>query len=461
MILICLILIFIILYNLLQPCFCHKEGLEDYDNTFSTHLDVDNMLLSMKHPDHTDADPSMVEILEGNTDTAITTTDTSFTTLNFHRIENQKYYANNEITNDFKYFNNATSLLHFNEDNSGCTDSDGVCGPSNEYFLPLQNNDPDLSFERMFARLTDENDALVNDIMDDISNNKLEQEFYEKYLDNRFVKWHQGLSEMVSKISKEGVPELFRDYESERYKSNFYLKETQFNSDLVYYFSEYKKINNAIMFINEYMQYVNNAYNGVVGNLPLEQSLIYSVTKFGGIDITTVSTVTEDCGFDQLSETRDGDCVAYVKENCPQINSAEYCSEEYNATHLINQNFDDISLNTNGLLKEISYDNDESLNVKFKTMMETTIKDVLYNLSYVKTEIDKMKMDKIKVISTGNEDTERLKKETLYEPTGFYSRKYFESNLYDDDVSGVSADFKWFNNSSAIFAGYLKYNKVQ
>lgn len=416
MIFICLILIVVILYNLFHPCFCDQEGLEDYNNTFSTHIDIDNTVLSMKHTDHPDADPGMVaKLLDNNS------TDSSFSEVEFHKLGNQVYYADNEIANDLKYFNNSSSLLHFHEDNSSndrinYCDTVGIsCDPINTDFLPVQNGDDDVSYSRMFSRLTQEDESVLTTMDNDISANKQEQAFFNAYLhdDGRFMGWYKVLQSLFLVISEQDITKMYQNYETNRFNSKFYLRENGIDSELRLKFDEYNKLNNAVMFVNMYINYVTD-------------------------------DLTYDINYSDLVAT-------------PSNDKYDASYGDSTGSELANGMFSAIEVNVNQELTDIVFDRDETLNEKFKQLMGATKEAVQSNLSTVKKKITKMKAMQLNTIRIGVQKTEERKYQTLYEPTGFYSMKYFVSNLEEPEVQD---DFKWFNNSSAIFAGYLKYKKV-
>ena len=100
MILVILILIFIIVFNSIQPTY---EPLEDYMGP----LNAETLKTCLKHPEYEEGDVScgfMNEYFD----------DPSYNLNVFHKLSNQKFYSDREIVNDLKYFNNASSLINYN-----------------------------------------------------------------------------------------------------------------------------------------------------------------------------------------------------------------------------------------------------------------------------------------------------------------------------------------------------------
>ena len=132
MILVILILIFIIVFNSIQPTY---EPLEDYMGP----LNAETLKTCLKHPEYEEGDVScgfMNEYFD----------DPSYNLNVFHKLSNQKFYSDREIVNDLKYFNNASSLINYNRDNSGNSATNGV--PRFTDFLP------EIVPEEMYGRLT-------------------------------------------------------------------------------------------------------------------------------------------------------------------------------------------------------------------------------------------------------------------------------------------------------------------
>lgn len=132
MILVILILIFIIVFNSIQPTY---EPLEDYMGP----LNAETLKTCLKHPEYEEGDVScgfMNEYFD----------DPSYNLNVFHKLSNQKFYSDREIVNDLKYFNNASSLINYNRDNSGNSTNNG--GPRFTGFLP------EIVPEEMYGRLT-------------------------------------------------------------------------------------------------------------------------------------------------------------------------------------------------------------------------------------------------------------------------------------------------------------------
>lgn len=151
MILVILILIFIIVFNSIQPTY---EPLEDYMGP----LNAETLKTCLKHPEYEEGDVScgfMNEYFD----------DPSYNLNVFHKLSNQKFYSDREIVNDLKYFNNASSLINYNRDNSDNSATNG--GPRFTGFLP------EIVPEEMYGRLTlevsnNDIDTSINDVSNQI-----------------------------------------------------------------------------------------------------------------------------------------------------------------------------------------------------------------------------------------------------------------------------------------------------
>ena len=120
------------MFNSIQPTY---EPLEDYMGP----LNAETLKTCLKHPEYEEGDVScgfMNEYFD----------DPSYNLNVFHKLSNQKFYSDREIVNDLKYFNNASSLINYNRDNSGNSATNGV--PRFTDFLP------EIVPEEMYGRLT-------------------------------------------------------------------------------------------------------------------------------------------------------------------------------------------------------------------------------------------------------------------------------------------------------------------
>lgn len=139
------------MFNSIQPTY---EPLEDYMGP----LNAETLKTCLKHPEYEEGDVScgfMNEYFD----------DPSYNLNVFHKLSNQKFYSDREIVNDLKYFNNASSLINYNRDNSNNSANNG--GPRFTDFLP------EIVPEEMYGRLTlevsnNDIDTSINDVSNQI-----------------------------------------------------------------------------------------------------------------------------------------------------------------------------------------------------------------------------------------------------------------------------------------------------
>lgn len=374
MILVILILIFIIVFNSIQPTY---EPLEDYMGPLNTEI----LKTCLKHPEYEEGDVScgfMKEVFVGN----------SLNQDDFHKLSNQKFYSDREIVNDLKYFNNANSLINYNRDNIGNT-------PTNEprftEFLP------EIVPGDMYDRLTlDVSHADIDASINNVSN----QIFY---IEQKLPKLKEQIinnTDDYNLLNKTLVDKEI-NYDKLRFKQNFD------NSYLERYFNRYLD--------NIYYSKDTKNMISLLGNLIAFQSYIQDVEN-NTYDESTTMTMEE-----------------------------------------INEVLDEKS--------QISYSYDNKIPEKIKDLKDIGKVIVMY-LSSIEESYNKLIQQKM--IDLNREKQGLLddkESQTLTSLTGKYSQNYFLSNLRkpgtdDYDSSGAEIDFKWFNNASAIYSGYIKEGKL-
>lgn len=374
MILIILILIFIIVFNSIRPTY---EPLEDYMGP----LNAEILKTCLKHPEYEEGDVScgfMNEYFD----------DPSYNLNVFHKLSNQKFYSDREIVNDLKYFNNASSLINYNRDNS---DNTATNGPRFTEFIPK------IVPEEMYDRLTLEvSNTDIDTSINDVSN----QIFY--------------IEQEIPKIEEQLI--TFRNiYE--------FLDKTLIDNE-----TSYEKLRFKRDFDNGYLERYFNRY---LDRIYFDEDTKNMIVLLG--NMITYQSYIQDIENNTYDET------------------------------------------TNITVEEINKVLDENLQISYSS--DNKIPDKIINLKHISTLI-KMYLSSIeeaynKFIQQKMGDLIRKKQglleikdsQTLTSLTGKYSQNYFLSNLRkpgtdDYDSSGAEIDFKWFNNASAIYSGYIKEGKL-
>ena len=384
MILVILILIFIIVFNSIQPTY---EPLEDYMGP----LNAETLKTCLKHPEYEEGDVScgfMNEYFD----------DPSYNLNVFHKLSNQKFYSDREIVNDLKYFNNASSLINYNRDNSG--NSNG--GPRFTDFLP------EIVPEEMYGRLTtDISFENIDNSVNQISNQIL-------YIEQEIPKIKEQL--ITFRNIYEFLDKTLMDNETS-------YEKLRFKRDIVFYF-------NRIRYFNRYFDrlYFHEDTNNMIvllGNMITYQSYIQDI---------------ENNTYDETKNITVEEINKVLYENS-QINPAGRV--HYQIRYSSDDNIPEKIIN----LKHIS------------TVIKMYLSSIeeAYN-EFIQQKIESLQMDKN--ILLGIKESQILPSLTgKYSQNYFLSnlRNPYDSNY---DNSGAKADFEWFNNASAIYSGYIKEGKL-
>ena len=386
MILVILILIFIIVFNSIQPTY---EPLEDYMGP----LNAETLKTCLKHPEYEEGDVScgfMNEYFD----------DPSYNLNVFHKLSNQKFYSDREIVNDLKYFNNASSLINYNRDNSDNSATNG--GPRFTDFLP------EIVPEEMYGRLTtDISFENIDNSVNQISNQIL-------YIEQEIPKIKEQL--ITFRNIYEFLDKTLMDNETS-------YEKLRFKRDIVFYF-------NRIRYFNRYFDrlYFHEDTNNMIvllGNMITYQSYIQDI---------------ENNTYDETKNITVEEINKVLYENS-QINPAGRV--HYQIRYSSDDNIPEKIIN----LKHIS------------TVIKMYLSSIeeAYN-EFIQQKIESLQMDKN--ILLGIKESQILPSLTgKYSQNYFLSnlRNPYDSNY---DNSGAKADFEWFNNASAIYSGYIKEGKL-
>ena len=386
MILVILILIFIIVFNSIQPTY---EPLEDYMGP----LNAETLKTCLKHPEYEEGDVScgfMNEYFD----------DPSYNLNVFHKLSNQKFYSDREIVNDLKYFNNASSLINYNRDNSDISATNG--GPRFTDFLP------EIVPEEMYGRLTtDISFENIDNSVNQISNQIL-------YIEQEIPKIKEQL--ITFRNIYEFLDKTLMDNETS-------YEKLRFKRDIVFYF-------NRIRYFNRYFDrlYFHEDTNNMIvllGNMITYQSYIQDI---------------ENNTYDETKNITVEEINKVLYENS-QINPAGRV--HYQIRYSSDDNIPEKIIN----LKHIS---------RVIKMYLSSIEEA-YN-EFIQQKIESLQMDKN--ILLGIKESQILPSLTgKYSQNYFLSnlRNPDDSNY---DNSGAKTDFEWFNNASAIYSGYIKEGKL-
>tara|TARA_Y100000992_G_scaffold300689_1_gene269856 strand:+ start:4542 stop:5711 length:1170 start_codon:yes stop_codon:yes gene_type:complete len=386
MILVILILIFIIVFNSIQPTY---EPLEDYMGP----LNAETLKTCLKHPEYEEGDVSCGFINEYFD-------DPSYNLNVFHKLSNQKFYSDREIVNDLKYFNNASSLINYNRDNSGNSATNG--GPRFTDFLP------EIVPEEMYGRLTtDISFENIDNSVNQISNQIL-------YIEQEIPKIKEQL--ITFRNIYEFLDKTLMDNETS-------YEKLRFKRDIVFYF-------NRIRYFNRYFDrlYFHEDTNNMIvllGNMITYQSYIQDI---------------ENNTYDETKNITVEEINKVLYENS-QINPAGRV--HYQIRYSSDDNIPEKIIN----LKHIS---------RVIKMYLSSIEEA-YN-EFIQQKIESLQMDKN--ILLGIKESQILPSLTgKYSQNYFLSnlRNPDDSNY---DNSGAKTDFEWFNNASAIYSGYIKEGKL-
>lgn len=386
MILVILILIFIIVFNSIQPTY---EPLEDYMGP----LNAETLKTCLKHPEYEEGDVScgfMNEYFD----------DPSYNLNVFHKLSNQKFYSDREIVNDLKYFNNASSLINYNRDNSGNSPTNGR--PRFTDFLP------EIVPEEMYGRLTtDISFENIDNSVNQISNQIL-------YIEQEIPKIKEQL--ITFRNIYEFLDKTLMDNETS-------YEKLRFKRDIVFYF-------NRIRYFNRYFDrlYFHEDTNNMIvllGNMITYQSYIQDI---------------ENNTYDETKNITVEEINKVLYENS-QINPAGRV--HYQIRYSSDDNIPEKIIN----LKHIST----------VIKMYLSIIEKAYN-EFIQQKIESLQMDKN--ILLGIKESQILPSLTGKYSQNYFLSNLRNPNDSNYDNSGVKADFEWFNNASAIYSGYIKEGKL-
>ena len=385
MILVILILIFIIVFNSIQPTY---EPLEDYMGP----LNAETLKTCLKHPEYEEGDVScgfMNEYFD----------DPSYNLNVFHKLSNQKFYSDREIVNDLKYFNNASSLINYNRDNSGNSATNG--GPRFTDFLP------EIVPKEMYGRLT-------TDISFENIDNSVNQ-----------------ISNQILYIEQE-IPKITEQLITFRNIYNFLRKELLEKRKLYikYRFKRQFEKGNLERYFNLYLDrlYFHEDTNNMIvllGNMITYQSYIQDIEN-NTYDETKNITVEE---------------INKVLDENSQINPAG------RVHYQIRYSSDD---NIPEKIRELMYII-AVINIYLSSIEEA------YN-EFIQQKIESLQMDKN--ILLGIKESQILPSLTGKYSQNYFLSNLRNPDDGDYDNSGAKADFEWFNNASAIYSGYIKEGKL-
>ena len=385
MILVILILIFIIVFNSIQPTY---EPLEDYMGP----LNAETLKTCLKHPEYEEGDVScgfMNEYFD----------DPSYNLNVFHKLSNQKFYSDREIVNDLKYFNNASSLINYNRDNSDNSANNG--GPRFTGFLP------EIVPEEMYGRLTtDISFENIDNSVNQISNQIL-------YIEQEIPKIKEQLITFrnIYNFLRKELKEKHALYRTFRFKRQFE------KGNLERYFNLY--------FDRLYFHEDTNNMIVLLGNMITYQSYIQDIEN-NTYDETKNITVEE---------------INKVLDENSQINPAG------RVHYQIRYSSDD---NIPEKIRELMYII-AVINIYLSSIEEA------YN-EFIQQKIELLQMDKN--ILLGIKESQILPSLTgKYSQNYFLSNLRNPDDKYYDST-GAKADFEWFNNASAIYSGYIKEGKL-
>ena len=386
MILVILILIFIIVFNSIQPTY---EPLEDYMGP----LNAETLKTCLKHPEYEEGDVSCGFINEYFD-------DPSYNLNVFHKLSNQKFYSDREIVNDLKYFNNASSLINYNRDNSGNSATNG--GPRFTDFLP------EIVPEEMYGRLTtDISFENIDNSVNQISNQIL-------YIEQEIPKIKEQL--ITFRNIYEFLDKTLMDNETS-------YEKLRFKRDIVFYF-------NRIRYFNRYFDrlYFHEDTNNMIvllGNMITYQSYIQDI---------------ENNTYDETKNITVEEINKVLYENS-QINPAGRV--HYQIRYSSDDNIPEKIIN----LKHIS------------TVIKMYLSSIeeAYN-EFIQQKIESLQMDKN--ILLGIKESQILPSLTGKYSQNYFLSNLRKPGTDDYDSSGAKADFEWFNNASAIYSGYIKEGKL-
>lgn len=374
------------MFNSIQPTY---EPLEDYMGP----LNAETLKTCLKHPEYEEGDVSCGFINEYFD-------DPSYNLNVFHKLSNQKFYSDREIVNDLKYFNNASSLINYNRDNSGNSATNG--GPRFTDFLP------EIVPEEMYGRLTtDISFENIDNSVNQISNQIL-------YIEQEIPKIKEQL--ITFRNIYEFLDKTLMDNETS-------YEKLRFKRDIVFYF-------NRIRYFNRYFDrlYFHEDTNNMIvllGNMITYQSYIQDI---------------ENNTYDETKNITVEEINKVLYENS-QINPAGRV--HYQIRYSSDDNIPEKIIN----LKHIS---------RVIKMYLSSIEEA-YN-EFIQQKIESLQMDKN--ILLGIKESQILPSLTgKYSQNYFLSnlRNPDDSNY---DNSGAKTDFEWFNNASAIYSGYIKEGKL-
>ena len=373
------------MFNSIQPTY---EPLEDYMGP----LNAETLKTCLKHPEYEEGDVScgfMNEYFD----------DPSYNLNVFHKLSNQKFYSDREIVNDLKYFNNASSLINYNRDNSGNSTNNG--GPRFTGFLP------EIVPEEMYGRLT-------TDISFENIDNSVNQ-----------------ISNQILYIEQE-IPKITEQLITFRNIYNFLRKELLEKRKLYikYRFKRQFEKGNLERYFNLYLDrlYFHEDTNNMIvllGNMITYQSYIQDIEN-NTYDETKNITVEE---------------INKVLDENSQINPAG------RVHYQIRYSSDD---NIPEKIRELMYII-AVINIYLSSIEEA------YN-EFIQQKIESLQMDKN--ILLGIKESQILPSLTGKYSQNYFLSNLRNPDDGDYDNSGAKADFEWFNNASAIYSGYIKEGKL-
>ena len=373
------------MFNSIQPTY---EPLEDYMGP----LNAETLKTCLKHPEYEEGDVScgfMNEYFD----------DPSYNLNVFHKLSNQKFYSDREIVNDLKYFNNASSLINYNRDNSGNSATNG--GPRFTDFLP------EIVPKEMYGRLT-------TDISFENIDNSVNQ-----------------ISNQILYIEQE-IPKITEQLITFRNIYNFLRKELLEKRKLYikYRFKRQFEKGNLERYFNLYLDrlYFHEDTNNMIvllGNMITYQSYIQDIEN-NTYDETKNITVEE---------------INKVLDENSQINPAG------RVHYQIRYSSDD---NIPEKIRELMYII-AVINIYLSSIEEA------YN-EFIQQKIESLQMDKN--ILLGIKESQILPSLTGKYSQNYFLSNLRNPDDGDYDNSGAKADFEWFNNASAIYSGYIKEGKL-